>query len=110
MMLTWKYTLPAFLVPFVFTLAPEGRGILLEGGAAQIVAVSLTAAAGIACLAASFGGWIRGPASPLERVLAGAAGLLLCAPNAWADASGFGLICVVLFLHFGRHRGSARRT
>jgi TRAP-type uncharacterized transport system fused permease subunit len=24
MMLTWKYTLPAFLVPFVFTLTPEG--------------------------------------------------------------------------------------
>ena len=23
MMLTWKYTLPAFLVPFVFTLTPE---------------------------------------------------------------------------------------
>ena len=26
MMLTWKYTLPAFLVPFVFTLRPEGSG------------------------------------------------------------------------------------
>ncbi len=26
MMLTWKYTLPAFLVPFVFTLTPEGAG------------------------------------------------------------------------------------
>ena len=28
MMLTWKYTLPAFLVPFVFTLSPEGLGAL----------------------------------------------------------------------------------
>ena len=26
MMLTWKYTLPAFLVPFAFTLSPEGLG------------------------------------------------------------------------------------
>ena len=26
MMLTWKYTLPAFLVPFTFTLNPEGLG------------------------------------------------------------------------------------
>ena len=25
MMLTWKYTLPAFVVPFVFTLSPAGR-------------------------------------------------------------------------------------
>ncbi len=31
MMLTWKYTLPAFLVPFVFTLTPSGSGILLIG-------------------------------------------------------------------------------
>ena len=26
MMLTWKYTLPAFVVPFAFTLRPEGPG------------------------------------------------------------------------------------
>ena len=32
MMLTWKYTLPAFLVPFVFTLSPEGLGVLLQAG------------------------------------------------------------------------------
>ena len=30
MMLTWRYTLPAFLVPFVFTLTPEGLGVLLQ--------------------------------------------------------------------------------
>jgi len=106
MMLTWKYTMPAFLVPFVFTLAPEGRGLLLEGSVAQILIVSFTAAAGIASLAASLGGWIRGPATPLERALAGSAGLLLCLPGRWADLSGFGLISVVLFLHFGWHRGT----
>ena len=33
MMLTWKYTLPAFLVPFVFTLSPEGLGVLLQAPA-----------------------------------------------------------------------------
>ena len=27
----WKYTLPAFLVPFNFTLAPEGAALLLKG-------------------------------------------------------------------------------
>ena len=30
MMLTWKYTLPAFLVPFVFTLSLPGLGVLLQ--------------------------------------------------------------------------------
>ena len=74
MMLTWKYTLPAFLVPFVFTLTPEGLGMLMQGTPAGIVTVTLTAAAGIAALAAAFGGWIRGPASALERGLAGVAG------------------------------------
>ena len=31
MWLTWKYTLPAFLVPFVFVLAPAGEALLLRG-------------------------------------------------------------------------------
>jgi TRAP transporter 4TM/12TM fusion protein len=108
MMLTWKYTLPAFLVPFVFTLSPEGRGVLLEGPPLQIATVSLTAAAGVAALAGALGGWIRGPASTIERILLGAAGLLLCSANPWADLSGIGLSSVVLFLHFSRYRGSSQ--
>ncbi|HET7219771.1 MAG TPA: TRAP transporter fused permease subunit, partial [Vicinamibacterales bacterium] len=63
MMLTWKYTLPAFLVPFVFTLTPSGQGILLAGPIVDIALTTLTAALGVACLAGAFGGWIRGPAS-----------------------------------------------
>jgi TRAP transporter 4TM/12TM fusion protein len=102
MMLTWKYTLPAFLVPFVFTLTPDGLGILLQGTAASIAAVTVTAAAGIVALAAAFGGWIRGPASPLERALAGLAGGLLCYAATWADVAGLTVLGLVLFLHFGR--------
>jgi len=30
-MMAWKYTLPAFLVPFMFTLHPDGIGLLLKG-------------------------------------------------------------------------------
>jgi TRAP-type uncharacterized transport system fused permease subunit len=101
-MLTWKYTLPAFLVPFVFTLTPDGLGILLQGTAASIAAVTVTAAAGIVALAAAFGGWIRGPASPLERALAGLAGGLLCYAATWADVAGLTVLGLVLFLHFGR--------
>jgi TRAP-type uncharacterized transport system fused permease subunit len=36
MMLTWKYTLPAFVVPLLFTLLPDGPGVLLRGSAATI--------------------------------------------------------------------------
>jgi TRAP-type uncharacterized transport system fused permease subunit len=74
MMLTWKYTLPAFLVPFVFTLTPQGLGVLMQGTPAAVATATITAAAGIAALAAAFGGWIRGPASPIERGLAGCRG------------------------------------
>jgi len=31
MMLTLRYTLPAFLVPFAFVLSPSGEGLLLQG-------------------------------------------------------------------------------
>jgi TRAP transporter 4TM/12TM fusion protein len=108
MMLTWKYTLPAFLVPFVFTLSPAGRGVLLEGTAVEIATVSTGAAVGIAALAGALGGWIRERASAGERGLLGAAGLLLCSANRWGILSGFGLSSVVLFLHFSRHRGPIR--
>ena len=36
MMLTLRYTAPAFLVPFAFVLTPEGEGLLLQGGAGKI--------------------------------------------------------------------------
>ena len=103
MMLTWKYTLPAFLVPFVFTLTPDGAGILMRGSFSSIAAVTLTAAAGIVALAMAFGGWIVRPASTLERVLAGLAGALLCYADGRADLAGLVVLGVVLFLHFGRH-------
>jgi len=59
MMLTWKYTLPAFLVPFAFTLSPEGLGVLLQEPLADIVRTVSTAAVGILALAMGLGGWLR---------------------------------------------------
>jgi TRAP transporter 4TM/12TM fusion protein len=102
MVLTWKYTLPAFLVPFVFTLSTEGLGVLLQASLRDVASASGTAAIGVAVLAGGLGGWIRGPAVPAERVALSAAGLLLFFPAAWADLAGFGITAVVLFLHLGR--------
>ncbi len=48
---SWKYTMPAFLVPFVFVLDPLGVGLLLEmpkdGNWLQIVWVSFSTCVGI---------------------------------------------------------------
>ncbi len=102
MMLTWKYTLPAFLVPFVFTLTPDGLGILMRGSVMEIATVTLTAAIGVGALAAGLGGWIRGPASRLERGCLVAAGVLLCYASRWTDLAGLAVTATVLFLHYSR--------
>src|SRR5688572_30740818 len=70
MMRTWKYTLPAFVFPFAFTLSPEGMGLLMQGTPATILTSTGSAAIAILALAAGLGGWIVGRASTLERALA----------------------------------------
>jgi len=102
MMLTWKYTLPAFLVPFVFTLSREGMGVLMQGSVATIVSASTTAAVGVGALAAGFGGWIRREASVPERFALVVGGLLLFYASRWTDAAGFVITAVVLILHLNR--------
>jgi TRAP transporter 4TM/12TM fusion protein len=102
MMLTWKYTLPAFLVPFVFTLSRQGLGVLMQGPVANIVSASTTAAVGVGALAAGFGGWIRREASVPERLALVVGGLLLFYASRWTDAAGFVITAVVLILHLNR--------
>jgi TRAP transporter 4TM/12TM fusion protein len=76
-MLSWKYVTPAFVVPFVFTLTPTGTGILLQGTPAEIIASSLSAAAGIAALSAGISGWLRRRLTVVERSGLVAAAVLL---------------------------------
>jgi TRAP-type uncharacterized transport system fused permease subunit len=102
MMLTWKYTLPAFLVPFAFTLRGEGAGILLQGPPADVLWSSMTAAVGVGALAMGAGGWLRRRATPVERALAVAAGLLLMYPAAAADAGGLVCLAATIALHLRR--------
>ena len=109
MMLTWKYTLPAFLVPFVFTLSRDGEGVLLRGPWPTIALTSLTAAIGVAALAGGLGGWVRGPASWLERAGLIGGGLLLFYASPSADAAGLTISAVVLFVHLTR-TSAARRS
>jgi TRAP transporter 4TM/12TM fusion protein len=104
MMLTWKYTLPAFLVPFVFTLDPRGMGVLLRGSAVEIVWTSATAGIGVVALAMGFGGWIRRAATASERALAIIGGVLLFYPTGAADAAGIAITAGVVAMHVWRTR------
>jgi TRAP-type uncharacterized transport system fused permease subunit len=107
MMLTWKYTLPAFLVPFAFTLSPEGMGILLQASLVDTVVTVSTAVVGILALAMGLGGWLRQEANILERTLATAGGLLLFYATTITDLAGAVLFVVAIALHLARPVRSA---
>jgi TRAP transporter 4TM/12TM fusion protein len=68
---SWKYTAPAFIVPFVFVLDPAGVGILLElpkaGGLPALMTVIGSAAAGVVILAAALQGRLLTPLAAWER-------------------------------------------
>jgi TRAP transporter 4TM/12TM fusion protein len=73
---TWKYTLPAFVVPLMFTVSERGRGLLLQASAPDIVVAVVVALLSLACFAAGACGWIRKAANPLERSMLTVAGAL----------------------------------
>jgi TRAP transporter 4TM/12TM fusion protein len=84
-MQAWKYTLPAFLVPFVFVLDPQGIGLLMkipkDGSVWDIVLITAKTAAGLASLAAAAQNWALRQNTSTERVLWVLAGLLLVFPS-----------------------------
>jgi TRAP transporter 4TM/12TM fusion protein len=102
MMLTWKYTLPAFVFPFAFTLSKQGMGLLLQAPIGDVVMATGTAVIGIMALAAGLGGWIRAEANAVERTLATVGGLLLFYAGALSDAAGFALFAIAIALHMAR--------
>src|SRR5206468_2996555 len=89
---SWKYTLPAFLVPFMFVLDPSGVGLLLTGSIktlgnadwGSIAIVTVTAALGIASLAGGVQGWLFKRTTWIERVMLIVAGLALVYPTTTA--------------------------
>jgi TRAP transporter 4TM/12TM fusion protein len=101
---TWKYTLPAFIVPFAFTLSGEGMGLLMRAPIGDVVRASLSAALGVGAIALSLGGWLRARANGVERAAAAVAGLLLVYPGAATDFAGLALLAVVVAAHLSRVR------
>ena len=104
MMTTWKYTLPAFLVPFTFTLGPDGLGVLLQAPAAATAWTIGSAVLGVGALAMGCGGWLVRAAVRSERALAVAGGLLLLYPDAAARLAGAAVAAAAVALHLLRKR------
>jgi TRAP transporter 4TM/12TM fusion protein len=106
----WKYTVPAFLVPFMFVLDPSGTGLLLTGSFktlgnadwGSIALVTITAAVGILALAAGFQGWAWRKTTVWERIMLIIAGVALVYPGPIADGVGFLMVVVVVFTQWLR--------
>ncbi|MGK7866941.1 TRAP transporter permease [Falsiroseomonas sp. E2-1-a20] len=83
-MKAWKYTLPAFVLPFIFVTDPTGVGLLLnfEGdmGWVDVAWQLLAAVIGLAALAAACQGFLIRALSGVERALLVVAGLLIMFP------------------------------
>jgi TRAP transporter 4TM/12TM fusion protein len=106
----WKYTTPAFLVPFMFVLDPSGTGLLLTGsfktlGEADwwsIALVTFTAAVGVVAIAGGLQGWLWKKCPLWERALLIVAGFLLVYPKTLFDVIGFVLVAVVAATQWSR--------
>jgi len=92
----WKYTLPAFLVPFNFTLHPDGVALLLKGDPISIIWTFVTALVGIFALAAGMDGWMFKRATSYERVILILSGLALVYPTLLYDFVGLGLLGIAI--------------
>jgi len=103
----WKYTLPAFVVPFVFVLDPAGVALLLkappDGSWLSVAWISLTACLGIGALATGTQGWLLGRCGVLERIILIVSGLALVYPAPASDAAGIvGVLAVLAWQKFRR--------
>src|SRR5882757_972955 len=84
-MQAWKYTLPAFLVPFVFVLDPLGIGLLMkipkDGSITDIIWITAVTGAGLGALAVAAQNWALRQNTLVERGLFLLTGLLLVFPS-----------------------------
>jgi TRAP transporter 4TM/12TM fusion protein len=107
MWLTWKYTLPAFLVPFIFVLTPNGVGLLFEGGVGTVAIAFVASSLAVGALAVVTGKWLVGPAGWPERLLfLGAAISLLFMEPLWIGVGlALGLAGTVVHLVMRKRAG-----
>jgi TRAP transporter 4TM/12TM fusion protein len=122
---SWKYTMPAFLVPFIFVLDPLGVGLLLSApkgaGTMEIVWICIATALGIVGYAIALQGWLLRPIGFGLRIAFALAATCIAFPGVavlfgmeplWARPTGLvlgGLLAIYIGLQRIRAR-AARRT
>jgi TRAP transporter 4TM/12TM fusion protein len=115
MLQAWKYTLPAFLVPFMFCLTPEGMYLLMltpDGKIAStfgdwmgVLLVLTTSSYAMVGLVVGATGYALKQATTLERILATVGGCLLLMADVKFDLAGAAILTGALAVHWLRVRG-----
>jgi len=90
-----KLAIAAFIVPYVFALNPV---MLFEGnpGVFQIILIIITSLVGIFGVSSALQGYLFTNMNVIQRLMAGAAGLLLIDPNLVTDVVGVTIIAAVI--------------
>jgi TRAP transporter 4TM/12TM fusion protein len=107
-MQAWKYTMPAFVVPFFFVLDPLGAGVLLQlpkgSSWLEVSWIVFLCFIAIAALAAGLQGWIFRKTNWVERGLLIGGGLLVIYPVNSFDYVGLGLVFLAIMFQLARAR------
>ena len=110
MMQTWKYTLPAFLVPFAFVLTDNGEGLLGLRSIGDMAWTTAVSALGVGALAVVTGGWLIRRAGWPERVLCVPAAALLLYLHPTTIVIGAALLAVAVGVNLVLRRGSEQQV
>jgi TRAP transporter 4TM/12TM fusion protein len=109
MIMTARYTLPAFLVPLALVLTPHGEGLIGQGPLRWVLLVTAVSALAVAALAVATGAWLFGPAALPERALSALAALLLLYLEPTTMLIGLGALALAVAVHvLGHHRRPRR--
>jgi TRAP transporter 4TM/12TM fusion protein len=111
MMQAWKYSLPAFLVPFLFSASKEGANLLIIGASwPGFVLACVNSAACLFFLSIGIVGYFLGRMNLLERGLLIVAACIMTFDPVDLSVSGLAPVAaslLVVGLHIRRHRGRA---
>jgi TRAP transporter 4TM/12TM fusion protein len=107
MMMAWRYTLPAFLVPFAFVLTDNGGALLGLAPWPDILLAAAVSIAAVAALAVVTGRWLIGPAGWPERAMCAVAAVLLLYLEPIPVVAGLCLLGLAVLVHLVLRRKQA---
>jgi TRAP-type uncharacterized transport system fused permease subunit len=107
MMHAWKYSLPAFLVPFFFATTPVGASLLIvEANLQDFLLATLTSTSALLFLSLGIVGYFRGPFLVVERALLTAAASVMAFFPIGFSVQGILPLAVGLIIAFRNLRAS----